>query len=106
VDTRPGGSCPYRFEEPGWIARSAYSPRVRRERRRVSSFALSLLLVRLLTNLSLRLEVYANPEYGFSMLALFGAAGLFVYWVFSNLIMVVQNPLIYGLPRSGKQAAP
>jgi membrane protein insertase Oxa1/YidC/SpoIIIJ len=50
--------------------------------------------------------VYANPEYGFSMLALFGAAGLFVYWVSSNLIMVVQNLLIYGLPRSGKQAAP
>jgi hypothetical protein len=74
VDRRAGGSGPYRFGEPGWRARSAYSPRVRRERRRVSSFALSLLLVGLLANLSWRVEVYVNPEYGFSMLALFGAA--------------------------------
>ena len=100
VYRRPGGSSPYRFGEPGWIAHSAYSPRVKRERRRVSSFALSLLLVGLLANLSSRLEVYANSEYGSSMLA------LFVYWVSFNPIMVVQNLLIYALPRSGRQEAP
>ena len=37
--------------------------------------ALGLLLLGLLANLSSREEVYANPEYGFSVLALFGAAG-------------------------------
>jgi hypothetical protein len=37
--------------------------------------ALGLLLIGLLTNLSSREEVYANPEYGFAILALFGAAG-------------------------------
>jgi hypothetical protein len=37
--------------------------------------ALGLLLVGLLANLSSREEVYANPEYGFSVLAFFGAAG-------------------------------
>jgi hypothetical protein len=36
---------------------------------------LGLLLVGLLANLSSREEVYANPEYGFSVLVLFGAAG-------------------------------
>lgn len=36
---------------------------------------LGLLLFGLLTNLSSREEVYANLEYGFSALALFGAAG-------------------------------
>ena len=36
---------------------------------------LGLLLLGLLANLSSREEVYANPEYGFSVLALFGAAG-------------------------------
>ena len=37
--------------------------------------ALGLLLFGLLANLSSREEVYANLEYGFSVLALFGAAG-------------------------------
>ena len=37
--------------------------------------ALGLLLLGLLANLSTREEVYANPEYGFSILALFGTAG-------------------------------
>ena len=37
--------------------------------------ALGLLLLGLLGNLSSREEVYANPEYGFSVLALLGAAG-------------------------------
>ena len=37
--------------------------------------ALGLLLLGLLANVSSREEVYANPEYGFSILALFGAAG-------------------------------
>jgi hypothetical protein len=43
-----------------------------------SGFVLStlgLLLLGLLANLSSHEEVYANPEYGFSVLALFGAAG-------------------------------
>ena len=37
--------------------------------------ALGLLLFGLLTSLFAREEVYANLEYGFSLLALFGAAG-------------------------------
>jgi hypothetical protein len=37
--------------------------------------ALGLLILGLLANISSREEVYANPEYGFSILALFGAAG-------------------------------
>ena len=37
--------------------------------------ALGLLLLGLLANVSSREEVYTNPEYGFSILALFGAAG-------------------------------
>ncbi len=37
--------------------------------------ALGLLVLGLVANLSSREEVYANPEYGFSVLALFGAAG-------------------------------
>ena len=37
--------------------------------------ALGLLLLGLLANVSSREELYANPEYGFSILALFGAAG-------------------------------
>jgi hypothetical protein len=37
--------------------------------------ALGLLLLGLLANVSSREEVYANPEYGFSILALFGAVG-------------------------------
>jgi len=37
--------------------------------------ALGLLLFGLLANIFSREEVYANPEYGFSVLALFGAAG-------------------------------
>ncbi len=37
--------------------------------------ALGLLLFGLLTNLSSREELYANLEYGFSVLALLGAAG-------------------------------
>ncbi len=37
--------------------------------------ALGLLLLGLLAHLSSREEVYANPEYGFSILALFGAVG-------------------------------
>jgi hypothetical protein len=37
--------------------------------------ALGVLLLGLLANLSSREEIYANPEYGFSVLALFGAAG-------------------------------
>jgi hypothetical protein len=36
--------------------------------------AISLFLLGLLANLSSREEVYVNPEYGFSVLALFGAA--------------------------------
>ncbi len=40
---------------------------------------LGLLLVGLLANLSSREEIYANPEYGFSVLALFGAAGYIGY---------------------------
>ncbi len=36
--------------------------------------ALGLLLFGLLTHLSSREDLYANPEYGFSVLALFGAA--------------------------------
>lgn len=37
--------------------------------------ALGLLLLGLLANVSSQEEVYANPEYSFSILALFGAAG-------------------------------
>ena len=37
--------------------------------------ALGLLLLGLLANVSSREEIYTNPEYGFSILALFGAAG-------------------------------
>ena len=37
--------------------------------------ALGLLLLGLLANVSSREEVYTNPEYGFSILAFFGAAG-------------------------------
>jgi hypothetical protein len=37
--------------------------------------ALGVLLLGLLANLSSREEVYANPEYGFSVLAFLGAAG-------------------------------
>jgi hypothetical protein len=37
--------------------------------------ALSLLLLGLLANVSSQEEVYTNPEYGFSIFALFGAAG-------------------------------
>src|SRR5687767_774506 len=37
--------------------------------------ALGLLLFGLLANVSSREEIYTNPEYGFSILALFGAAG-------------------------------
>jgi hypothetical protein len=36
--------------------------------------ALGLLLLGLLANVSSREEIYTNPEYGFSILALFGAA--------------------------------
>jgi len=36
---------------------------------------LGLLLLGLLANVSSQEEVYTNPEYGFSILALFGAAG-------------------------------
>ena len=36
---------------------------------------LGLLLLGLLANVSSREEIYTNPEYGFSILALFGAAG-------------------------------
>lgn len=37
--------------------------------------ALGLLLLGLLANVSSREEIYTNPEYGFSILALFSAAG-------------------------------
>lgn len=37
--------------------------------------ALGLLLLGLLANVSSREEIYTNPEYGFFILALFGAAG-------------------------------
>ena len=37
--------------------------------------ALGLLLLGLLANVSSREEIYTNPEYGFSILALYGAAG-------------------------------
>jgi hypothetical protein len=37
--------------------------------------AAGLLLLGLLANVSSREEVYANPEYGFTILALFGAVG-------------------------------
>lgn len=37
--------------------------------------AFGLLLLGLLANVSSREEIYTNPEYGFSILALYGAAG-------------------------------
>ncbi len=43
--------------------------------RRISSPAFGLILFGMLVNLFSREEVYANLEYGFPMLALFGAAG-------------------------------
>ena len=43
--------------------------------RRISTPAFGLLLFGVLVNLFSREEVYANLEYGFPMLALFGAAG-------------------------------
>ena len=48
----------------------------RPERRTAStSLPLGLLLLGLLANVSSREEIYANPEYGFTILALFGAVG-------------------------------
>ena len=52
--------------------------RARAAKRAPSGFvipALGVLLLGLLANLSSREEVYANPEYGFSVLAFLGAAG-------------------------------
>jgi hypothetical protein len=43
--------------------------------RRVSSPACGLVLLGLVVNFFSREEIYANLEYGFPMLALFGAAG-------------------------------
>jgi len=43
--------------------------------RRISSLAFGLVLFGLLLNFFSREEVYANLEYGFPILALFGAAG-------------------------------
>ena len=43
--------------------------------RGISSLAFGLVLLGLLVNFLFREEVYANLEYGFPMLALFGAAG-------------------------------
>jgi hypothetical protein len=67
------GRC--RFEE---VRKTLGRPHARSAPSAPSGFALSalgLLLFGLLTSLFSREEVYANLEYGFSVLALFGAAG-------------------------------
>ena len=54
---------------------SKFTVRATRTSSGIAFPVLGLLLVGLLANLSSREEIYANPEYGFSVLALFGAAG-------------------------------
>ncbi len=81
--------------------------------------ALGLLLFSLLTHLSSREDLYANPEYGFSVLALFGAAGYIGHlaasiprrsgaWAFarSGTVGVLPAALVPGVVPSGPAGWP
>ena len=75
---------------------------------RTAFLAIGLFVLGLLTNISSREEVYANLEYGFSVLALFGAAGYighlaasiprrsgawaFAFWIPTGVLPAVAVP--------------